>query len=375
MKKKSLHISHTDVGSDSRILKEMKALACSNYQVSALGIKTDEGAALTNIDFEADISSINLKSRNIKILPRTLRHIASLVEMIFKMLPIAIEAKPDVIHCHDTLALPIGVLAKFFTKSKIIYDAHELESDRNGLSKLQGVLTRAVEKLLWPFIDGLIIVSPSIQKWYMNNLGLKKSCVILNSPIFNATDKNSGDYLRTFYSIPTDAKIYIYVGILSDGRGIDIIEKVFMMPGVKSHVVFLGYGPLRDGLKDVEKNYRNIHVHDAVPHSEVVSIVKSANFGLCLIQNVSLSDFYCLPNKLFEYCFAGIPILASNFPDISSVIEDYCLGESCELTVDAVADAVNRLDSRGGINKFKDLKPLSWQAQEVKLLNFYKNLC
>ena len=46
---------------------------------------------------------------------------------------------------------------------------------------------------------------------------------------------------------------------------------------------------------------------------------------MCLIQNVSLSDYYCLPNKLFEYCFAEIPVLASNFPDISQTVEKYDL--------------------------------------------------
>jgi hypothetical protein len=70
-------------------------------------------------------------------------------------------------------------------------------------------------------------------------------------------------------------------------------------------VVFLGYGELSQDLKRLAAEHPNIHVHDAVPHSQVVPIAQSADFGLCLVQDVSLSDYYCLPNKLFEYYFAG----------------------------------------------------------------------
>ncbi|MBK9624803.1 MAG: glycosyltransferase [Rhodocyclaceae bacterium] len=71
--------------------------------------------------------------------------------------------KPDVVHCHDTLVLPLGVIVKLFTRATLIYDAHELESDRNGLTELQGRLTLWVERWLWQFVDALIVVNPSIQ--------------------------------------------------------------------------------------------------------------------------------------------------------------------------------------------------------------------
>ena len=60
----------------------------------------------------------------------------------------AIRQKPDLIHCHDVLVLPLGVIVKLITRAKLIYDAHELESDRNGLSKFDGFLTLHFERLL-----------------------------------------------------------------------------------------------------------------------------------------------------------------------------------------------------------------------------------
>lgn len=370
--KKSLHLTHTDIEFDSRILKEMGALARAGYAVSGIGVVLDEGAQKSSIPFDSDIEALTLRSRKLNFLPRTLRHVVTLFELVVKMVPRAIRQRPNVIHCHDTLALPLGVIVKVFTGAKLVYDAHELESNRNGLTKLQGTLTLLAEKLLWRFVDALIVVSPSIDNWYRETIGPKRSAVILNSPLFSEACSQEDDYLRKKFSIPTYSKVFIYVGILGQGRGIDLLCEAFKDPEVASHVVFLGYGELSDKLKNLAADYPNIHVHDAVGHSQVVPIVQSADFGLCLVQEVSLSDYYCLPNKLFEYCFAGVPVLASDFPDIRAVLSEYGLGECCKLALDEVRQAILALERSEKSYTFADLTPLSWQAQEQKLLDLYE---
>ncbi|MNI47772.1 putative glycosyl transferase [compost metagenome] len=270
--------------------------------------------------------------------------------------------------------LPLGVVVKLLTGAKLVYDAHELESDRNGLTKLQGALTLRAEKLLWRWVDTLIVVSPSIERWYQQTVGPKRSTVILNSPLFSEETASEGEYLRDKFSIPAHCKIFIYVGILGHGRGIDLLCEAFKDNEITSHIVFLGYGELSNELKRLAAEHPNMHVHDAVPHSRVVPIVQSADFGLCLVQNVSLSDYYCLPNKLFEYCFAGVPMLASDFPDIRVVLSEYGIGECCNLTPSEIRQAIRRLESSEKSSTFANLTPLSWQAQEQKLLGLYRQV-
>lgn len=368
---KTLHLTHTDIEFDSRILKEMGALVAAGYSASGIGVVLDEGAQKTAVSFRADITAINLRSRKLIFLPRTLRHVVTLFELVGKMLPRAVRERPDVIHCHDTLVLPLGCIVKWLTGAKLVYDAHELESDRNGLTRLQGALTLRVEKLLWRFVDALIVVSPSIECWYLENIGSKPSTVILNSPLFHEGQHQDKDYLRKKFAIPAQSKVFIYVGILGHGRGIDLLTEAFKDPQVSSHVVFLGYGELSEELKRLAAEHPNVHVHDAVPHSQVVPIAQSADFGLCLVQDVSLSDYYCLPNKLFEYCFAGVPVLASDFPDIRAVLSEYGIGESCKLQPDEIRDAILRLERSQSTFQFANLAPLSWQAQEKKLVALY----
>lgn len=372
--RKSLHLTHTDIEFDSRILKEMGALAAAGYAVSGVGVVLDEGAQKAAIDFDVDIFTIQLRSRQLTFLPKTLRHVVSLCELVVKMLPRAIWLRPDVIHCHDTLVLPLGIAAKLFTRAKLVYDAHELESDRNGLSRIQRWLTLRAEKLLWPFVDALITVSPSIQSWYQEEIGPKSSAVILNSPLHSDAGWREGNYLREKFSIPSGQKIFIYVGYWAGGRGLDLIAKTFAHPEISSHVVFLGYGELAHELKRLASAFSNIHVHGAVPHSQVVSVVKSADFGLCLIENVSLSDYYCLPNKLFEYCFAGVPVLASNFPDIRVILNEYGIGKCCDFNPNDIRRAIRELESAENCFRFADVTPLSWQAQERKLVSLYRQI-
>lgn len=125
----------------------------NNYiKVKGIGASLDEETHKTKENDKLEIYSIKLKSRNWRFLPTILRHTCSLLELTSKMLFKAIKLKPQIIHCNDTLVLPLGVILKIFTGSKLIYDAHELESNRNGLSKTLGKMTLFVEKLLWKFI-------------------------------------------------------------------------------------------------------------------------------------------------------------------------------------------------------------------------------
>lgn len=380
--KNVVFLSHTDIRYDSRILKEMTELSKSddNYQLFGIGVKMDEGSAMSAQASDLEIYSINLSARKLTFFPKFMRHTLTIIEMILKTFFKVMSFKPDIIHCHDTVVLPFGVLLKYFKQSKLIYDAHELESNRNGLSRTMSKLTFYAEKICWPFIDLLITVSPSIEQWYQDNIGPKISEVILNSPMLYANDsKNTSfneKYFRERYNIPEKTKIYIYVGILGKGRGIEKILNVFSKADCESHVVFMGYGELSDSIRKRESKFKNIHYHKAIQHENIVQVIQSANIGLCLIENVSLSDYYCLPNKLFEYCFAGLPVLASNFPDISTVVKKYGLGICCDLDTDSIDNAIRSLDIKEDIDHIKvnKLYDLSWDAQKLKLLKSYQYL-
>ena len=376
-KKKVLHISHSDIRTDSRILKEIKVLRDSGlYEVAAIGVDSRDLSRVQDLD-GVRLLNISLAFTKFKWRPSFIRHGLALIELSIKLLKAGRKLSPDVIHCHDTLALGFGWLLAKASNAKLIYDAHELESARNGQSRLNSNLTLRFERMVWSEVDLLVTVSPSIIDWYQFNIGQKKSVLVLNSPTYTETVghvNSEKSYLRDKFRVPKDKKIFIYVGMLLPGRGIYHILDAFKESPQGAHIVFLGFGVLAKDVLNAAKQHDNIHFHDAVPHDEVVGLVKGANVGLCVIENISLSDYYCLPNKLFEYAFSGLPVVASNFPDLKAVVEEHHLGRCVDVNSSAIAKVIDEMSREEGLSRAVNLDKLAWGSQANRLLQSYASL-
>lgn len=379
-----LHLSHTDIRIDSRILKEMNALVnIANCKVIGIGFELNEEEAPADNDSNnrLAIRTEVLLTRRWGLLPRSLLYAFNFLELTFKLFLPAIRIKPSVVHCHDTLVLPAGWLIKLVTGCKLVYDAHELESDKNGQTVILSKATFLMEKVVWPKIDLLISVSDHILLWYRKNLGYKESVLILNSPVFNANDKGAPNrffsdnrYFHKHFGIDDDAVIFVYLGILGAGRGIEVSLEAFESGPENAHVVFVGYGAYEGKIQEFSRRCANIHFHPAVPHEKVVPLVSNADYGLCLVENVSLSDYYSLPNKLFEYSFADIPVLASRFPEISNLVEKFALGICCDLDETSIREALHKIVSTRPVFHRKDISKLSWGEQARRLVESYNDL-
>ena len=379
---KIVHLTHTFIPEDSRILKEMMALAeDASFQVEGIGVAPLEGAVQTQSEAGMVVHSLFVLTRRWRFLPAPLRRVFALVEWYVRLVRLGLKLRPDVVHCHDTPALIAGLIVSRVLSAKLIYDAHELESRKNAQSRWTSRLTFYAEKLSWRSIHHLISVSPSILDWYITTLGSKPATLVLNSPHFGAEDqmvKPDDDlrleYFREKFNIPSNSKIFLYLGLLVPGRGIDMLLKVFSSQQLSSHIVFMGRGVLSSHIEQAAAINSKIHLHPAVPHHMVVSISRAADYGLCFVENVSLSDYYCLPNKLFEYAFAGLPVLASNFPDIARVVNEYGLGDCFDPDLGALTAAVIRIEKHTSAPSMRNLSQLSWQTQARRLQRAYADV-
>ncbi len=372
------HLSHTDIASDARILKELESLRAQfvNCKIFGIGISRDDFRNKTVIK-DVDLISLRIKSRNLSLIPASLRHILTFLEIFVRATKIIRTIKPQIIHCHDVYLLPIALYCQKMLKSKLIYDAHELESEASGITKFQKKVIRYFEKKAWKSLNGLITVSPSITNWYHKKYGVVNSVIVLNSPIVSDEyDKIFDDYLRRKFKICHDSLVFIYIGIIGKGRGVDNLLAAFSSNDVKSHLVFLGYGEYVGKVKNLEEENKRIHFHESVPYKDVIPIARSADYGLCLLENISLSDYYCLPNKLFEYAFSGIPVLATNFPEIKDTVLRYKLGYVTGNDPETIHKTVLKIESETKHERIKatSLYDLTWNKQKENLISLYNSV-
>ena len=373
-----LHLSHTDIRYDSRILKELHALdTLSKCRAVGIGFELDEGASNSNQLANIKIITRRLFTRRARFLPRPLRYALNFLELTAVLFVFSIRFRPAVVHCHDTLVLLAGWLVKITLGCRLVYDAHELESNKNGQTPVLSKGTLLIERFCWEKIDLLVTVSDAIIRWYKDNLGPKESILVLNSPVVEMRSTELCDapselgYLRQRFGIPRECYVFVYLGILGSGRGIEQCLDAFADDSLTAHVVFVGYGELEAKIGAFSDKHKNIHLHPPVPHEQVVSTVESADYGLCFVENVSLSDFYCLPNKLFEYAFAGLPVLASDFPEIRRVVQEYSLGICCLPDSESVRRAIQSAIECPRSRVTADLSGLSWATQAEGLRDAY----
>jgi glycosyltransferase involved in cell wall biosynthesis len=325
MKKIILHVSNTNLDWDYRILRAMEcASEVEGFKVVGLGLKFDEGAVHARHNF--DILNLALLASKIKrISPfKTLRAGLVYFEFILRIILKIIKIRPTLVHCHDAPALLPVIISRMFVDFKIIYDAHELMSQKAGNTWLSSKIFYSIEYLSWNKLNLFITVSNEINNWYQDTFGKKESLIVHNAPMIKKYDniKYEQKYFEDKFKIPQNAKKYVFVGQFIPGRSIEYISEVFTELPTDYHIVFVGYGELENYLKELSQTNRNLHIHHALPHDELVDFLKYFDVGICLIEQASLSDYYSLPNKLFEYLSADLKIIASDLPEIRRVIHE-----------------------------------------------------
>ncbi len=379
-----LHLSHGSVTSDSRVCRSLLAAAAllGWEDVAAQGVVRGSGFEHRQANLGQQVGTVRLWSESVVAASPRIAAYLALFEMNARMASRAIRIRPKVVHCHDSMVLAAGWFASLVIGCKLVYDAHELESQQGGSSGASR-LCLAIERWCWKRISLLVSVSPSIIEWYQENLGPKRSVLVLNSPLISSLAGEevqgvrrafgSPGYFHSRFGIPAGTPVFVYLGLLVRGRGIQQVLEVFGRGNVASHVVFMGTGDT-EGVEDHARRFPNIHLHQAVPHDEVVKFVREADCGLCLIEDVSLSDRLCLPNKLFEYAFAGVPMLASRLPEIARVVQQYGLGACCDNDADSIEAAVLKIEREGLARPEADLTELSWDTQAKRLQEAYRQL-
>jgi glycosyltransferase involved in cell wall biosynthesis len=278
------------------------------------------------------------------------------------------------INCHSVAMLPLAVMLVRASGAKLVYDAHELETETNGLGGVRQYLTRQLERALIGHADQCIFVGRAIEQWYAQHYGLRNTTVLYNCPPRRQVAPS--DYFRRTYSIAPDMPIFLYQGVIGEGRGLRLLVEAFAALDGRAALVVMGYGALAGWFAAQAGRHAGIHYHPAVPPERLLEYTAGADFGLSVIEGTSLSYEYCMPNKLFEYVMAGKPVLVSPTREQSAFVRRHAIGEVAAATsAAAIRNAVLRLLGRDQAALQAALARTAaeycWEGQEAKLEGVY----
>lgn len=360
---------------DSRVLKEANSIAAMGNTVKIVALH-EPGLAEHEICDNFTVHRIRLwtKSWGKRKFIQALKYCELCIRVIARY------RRVDIVHSHDLAALPIGWAMKRLScrNVKLIYDSHEYAiNDLPFESQLRQRIKKRIEQFFITGADILITVSDGIADLYEKTYGLSsKPSVVLNCPLL--VPKVSSNVLKEKLSLSRDTFIFLYQGALSQGRGIQkFIDGFKNIDDPNIALIFMGYGELV-GMIESEEDGRIFYL-PAVSPIELASYTASADCGVALIEDSCLSYRYCLPNKIFEYFMAGLPVIASDLPEMRKIIDEYDAGVLCSPedspSVEGAIRAVRGVDNANlDVNLKELISKFNWQNQEKILKTIYESL-
>ncbi len=302
-------------------------------------------------------------------------------------LPALRALAPDVVHVHDIHLL--GTVAEYAERAgrrpQIVYDAHEFVA---GLA-VSGARTQrsvdgwaALERQFIGSADRVITVADGLAErlQVLHHLE-RRPAVVHNAPIAWDADAGSSISLRGECGIGPAVTLAVYSGALSAARGVDTaVEALGLLPELHLAVVAVPYPhPMAARLREIAARVGaadRLHLVTPVPSHEVPSYLREADVAVSPILGDSVSYDEALPNKLFEFLHAGLPMVVSDCRAMAAFVTEHGLGKVFRAgDVDDLADALRAVLADPPHPDTTALRrEYSWQGQEPHLVAVYDEL-
>jgi len=292
----------------------------------------------------------------------------------------------DVIHCHEPDALLVALLLKAVIGPKVVYDIHEhwpseIPFDLGLLNTT--ALTRFLESLLSPlelglarFADAKIAVSESVAERFRGD-GTE---LVIISNYSVADPMPPAPQVKNEYNVMYMAgNMQIFHGIKECIQALSRVRMRFpdasltLVGNVRADIgaIAVGVDPRPE-----------ITLTGYLPYRGMYETLRTGSIGLLAFQPDYYNAYIGLPNKLFDYMLCGLPIVASDFPEIRRVVSD----AECGLLVDpanpdAIAGAIIYLmehpeeaQRMGENGRRAVLEKYNWEEMEGRLLAMYREI-
>lgn len=288
--------------------------------------------------------------------------------------------KSDLLVSNDLDTLLPNYLIHKLKGIPIVYDSHEYFTQVPELvsrPRVQAVWKK-IESWIFPKLKDVFTVNDSIADLFESDYGIRPR-VVRNIPMKRDNIKPA---TRAQLGLSVDKKILIIQGSgINIQRGSE--EMLEAMKYIDNAVLLIvGGGDVIDTLKEMAKHPElkdKVIFRPKQTYQKLMQYTASADLGLTLDKDTNLNYRFSLPNKLFDYIHAGIPVLATPLPEIKKIIEEYDIGDFIPShKPKEIAEKVNQiLADQTLMQKWKKnitfaAENLTWQNEEKELREVYK---
>ena len=293
------------------------------------------------------------------------------------------QVTADAYHAHDLDTLWPAARAAKHCRVPLIYDSHELWTEQASLVSRPCIRAfwAALERRLLHEVHHTITVNSSLARILTERHGLSHTTVLRNLPPYRPPVRS--DRIRAELHLDRDCLVILYQGGFLTDNG--LAEQIAAMSAVDAAaLVLMGSGPTEGQLRQQVADTRledRVFFLPRVPFGSLHEYTCSADLGLCLIKPSGRSFYYSLPNKLFEYMLAGLPILACESPEIRAVVAETGVGVVVDPTdVEAIGRHLRALIADPGARRrysaasLRAAQSYTWESEAPKLVALYASL-
>ena len=368
MKKAIISVTN-DLSTDRRVHRTCMTLVKLGFEVLLVGRKRKKSLSLETREYNT--------KRMFLLFEKGFLFYA---EYNFRLFLFLLFRRCNLLVANDLDTLLPNYLIKIIKKINLVYDSHEYFTGVPELEKRKFVRTfwKKIECWIFPKLTDIITVNDSIAGLYKKEYG-KELSIVRNIPPILKQNK-----LKSKNELGIDESKFI---IILQGTGINIDrgaeEAVLSMQFVENAIMYIvGDGDVIGVLKEltIKKNLeQKIKFIPKQPMDKLFQYTVHADIGLTLDKDTNINYRFSLPNKLFDYIHAGVPVLASSLVEVEKIIHKYKVGYIIENhTPEHIAEKLNNIIiDKVNLKIIKEnciiaSQSLNWETEENKLIDVYK---